>query len=112
MGVRCYFTPSIISLPLVSPIRPAWVDGTKSCKGLDEGQLLVVLACARLELEVRLVGLLDDVQGELLVEALVVIAESVLRLAVRHLVIPEPLKNLLKLTWELPASTPTVNICA
>merc|ERR1719235_824923 len=68
---------------------------------LEEGQLLAVGARARLELVVEAVGLLNDAHGELLVQALVVVAERVLGLAVGGLVVAEPHADLLQLSGEL-----------
>lgn len=50
-----------------------------------------------------LIKLATHLECELLVHALVVISESVGWLAVRDLVVPEPLEDLLELARELPA---------
>ena len=63
----------------------------------DQAELLSVLPCTRLEVVVKVVSLLNDLQGKVLIEALVVVSELVLGLAIWHLVIPEPNQNLLKL---------------
>mmetsp|Transcript_1280 Transcript_1280/g.3721 ORF Transcript_1280/g.3721 Transcript_1280/m.3721 type:complete len:271 (+) Transcript_1280:107-919(+) len=73
------------------------------CKAsLGERELLRVLAGPGLQVVVELVGLVDDLEGEVLVKALVVVTELVLRLAVGHLVVAEPDQDLLELPWELP----------
>mmetsp|Transcript_35954 Transcript_35954/g.80036 ORF Transcript_35954/g.80036 Transcript_35954/m.80036 type:complete len:256 (+) Transcript_35954:737-1504(+) len=68
---------------------------------LDQGQLLVVGTGARLEVHVGLVGLLDHLVGVGLVLALIVEAKLVGGLAVRDLVVTEPLQDLLQLTGEV-----------
>lgn len=70
---------------------------------LEERQLFGVLAGAGFEVVVEPVRLLDHVHGERLVHALVVVAVRVGGLAVRHLVVAEPLHHLLKLAREVPA---------
>lgn len=47
---------------------------------------------------------LNDVQGELLVLGLVIVAKLVLRLAIWSLIISEPCPDLVYLSWEFPAS--------
>ncbi len=87
-----------------APLRTTAKLQSDPSSNLDQGQLLRVGAGARLELDVGVVGLLDHVQGELLVQALVVVAELVGGLAVRDLVVTEPLQDLLDLTREVPVS--------
>lgn len=68
---------------------------------LYKGELLAVGAGSALEVHVCLVCLLDHVHGELLVQALVVVAKLVGRLAVGHLVVTEPVQYLCQLPREL-----------
>lgn len=68
-----------------------------------EREVLGVFALAALERPVEAVGLLDHVERELLVLPRVIVAELVLRFAVRLLVVPEPDADLVQLPRELSA---------
>ena len=68
----------------------------------DEGELLPVYPRPRLEMDIGLVGLLDDREGEGLVLTHTVPAKLVGTLPVRNLVVPEPLHDPLQLSGKVP----------
>ena len=72
-------------------------------QGLLQSQALGICCLATQQGLIETTRFFNHAQGELLVHCFVIIAEFVLRLAIRSLVVAEPCPDLVNLSRELPA---------